>query len=55
MTNYIMSASIDGVAQDFVTAITYRLSEDGKTLVIEELNISKLNGETIVKKLYKKK
>ncbi len=48
-TNYIMTASIDGVAQDFITAITYRLSEDGKTLVIEELNKSKLNGETTVK------
>jgi hypothetical protein len=54
-TNYIMTASIDGVSQDFLTAITYKLSEDGKTLIIEELNKSKLNGEKIVNKIYKKK
>lgn len=54
-TNYIMTASIDGVAQDFITAMTYKLSDDGKILVIEELNKSKLNGERTIKKIYKKK
>jgi hypothetical protein len=52
--NYIMTAAIDGVAQDFITAITYKLSEDGKTLTINELNKSKLNGEETIKKIYKK-
>jgi hypothetical protein len=54
-TNYIMTATIDGVAQDFVTAKTYKISEDGKSLVVVEFNKSKLNGEKTVKKTYKKK
>jgi hypothetical protein len=54
-TNYIMTATIDGVAQDFVTTKTYKISEDGKTLVVVEFNKSKLNGEKTVKKTYKKK
>jgi hypothetical protein len=54
-TNFLMTATIDGVAQDFLTADTYKLSDDGKTLVIEELNKSKLNGEKTIKKVYKKK
>jgi hypothetical protein len=54
-TNYIMTASIDGVAQDFITITTYKLSEDGKTLIIEELHKSKLNGERTIKKTYRKK
>jgi hypothetical protein len=53
--NYIMTATIDGVAQDFLTAITYKLSVDGKTLFVNELNKSKLNGEKTIKKIYKKK
>ncbi|HEX2967902.1 MAG TPA: hypothetical protein VHO46_02270 [Bacteroidales bacterium] len=54
-TNYIMTASIDGVAQDFLTATTYSLSADGKTLTAEELKSSKLNGDRKVKKIYRKK
>ncbi len=54
-TNFIMTASIDGVAQDFVTTKTYKISEDGKTLTVIEFNKSKLNGEKTIKKVYKKK
>lgn len=54
-TNYVMTADIDGVAQDFITAKTYKLGEDGKTLVVVELNKSKLNGEKTIRKIYKKK
>ena len=54
-TNYIMTASIDGVAQDFITATTYKLSQDGKTLFVEDFSKSKLNGEKTIKKVYKKK
>jgi hypothetical protein len=54
-TNYIMTAAIDGVAQDFVTTKTYKISEGGKTLVVVEFNKSKLNGEKTVRKTYKKK
>lgn len=54
-TNFIMTATIDGVAQDFVNTKTYKLSEDGKSLLVVETNKSKLNGERIVKKTYKKK
>jgi hypothetical protein len=54
-TNSVMTDSIDGVAQDFLTANTYKLSEDGKTLFIEEFHKSKLNGEKTIKKVYKKK
>jgi len=54
-THYIMTASIDGVAQDFLTATTYKLSEDSKTLVTEELKKSDLNGEKTIRKVYKKK
>ena len=50
-----MTDSIDGVAQDFLTANTYKLSDDEKTLVIEEFHKSKLNGEKTIKKVYRKK
>ena len=54
-TNYVMTATIDGAAQDFLTAKTYKLGEDGKTLVVDELKRSKLNGEKTIKKVYVKK
>lgn len=54
-TNSVMTDSIDGVPQEFLTAMTYRLSEDGKTLFIDEFHKSKLNGEQTIKKVYKKK
>jgi hypothetical protein len=54
-TNYIMTATIDGVAQNFLTAKTYKLTGDEKTLIIEELNKSNLNGERTIRKIYKKK
>jgi hypothetical protein len=50
-----MTDSIDGIAQDFLTANTYKLSDDGKTLIIEEFHKSKLNGEQTIKNVYKKK
>jgi hypothetical protein len=53
-TNYVMSDKIDGVAQDFTTANSYKLSDDGQTLTVAELNKSKLNGEKTVRKVYKK-
>jgi hypothetical protein len=54
-TTLVMTDKIDGVAQDFITAFTYKLSADGKTLTVAELNKSKLNGEKTVKNIYKKK
>ncbi len=54
-TQYVMTATIDGVAQDFLTVMTYQLREDGKTLVVDEMRKSKLNGEKKIKKIYKKK
>ena len=54
-TRLIMTDSIDGVAQDFLTANTYKLSDDGKTLIIEEFHKSKLNGEETIKNVYKKR
>jgi hypothetical protein len=54
-TNNVMTATIDGVVQDFLTANTYKLGADGKTLVVEELHKSKLNGEKTIKKVYLKK
>lgn len=54
-TSYVMTASVDGVPQDFITAMSYRLSDGGKTLIVEEMNKSRLNGERTVKKVYKKK
>lgn len=54
-TNYVMTDSIDGVSQEFLTATTYKLSDDGKTLVVEVFHKSKLNGENIIKKVYKQK
>jgi hypothetical protein len=51
----IMTDSIDGVAQEFLTANSYKLSDDGKTLTVEEFHKSVLNGEKTVKKVYKKK
>jgi hypothetical protein len=53
-TSYVMTDKIDGVAQDFTTANSYKLSDDGKTLNVSELNKSKLNGEKTIKKVYKK-
>jgi hypothetical protein len=53
--NLIMTDSVDGVAQDFLTAFTYKLTDEGKTLIIEEFHKSKLNGEKTIKKVYKKK
>ncbi len=53
-TSYVMTDKIDGVAQDFTTANSYNLSDDGKTLTIEESHKSKLNGENKIKKVYKK-
>lgn len=54
-TSMIMTDSVDGIAQDFLTADTYKLSDDRKMLVIEEFYKSKLNGEKTIKKVYKKK
>jgi hypothetical protein len=54
-THYVMTATIDGVAQDFLTATTYKLSGDSKTLLVEEYKKSELNGEKTIKKAYKKK
>jgi hypothetical protein len=54
-TSYLMTDAVDGVAQDFLTAFTYKLSDEGKTLIIEEFHKSKLNGEQTIKKVYKKK
>ena len=48
-----MTDSIDGVPQEFLTSNTYKLSDDRKTLVIEEFHKSKLNGEQKIKKVYK--
>jgi hypothetical protein len=53
--NYIMTATVDGKAQDFITADTYKLSDDGKTLVIEDMHKSSIGGEKTFKKAYKKK
>jgi hypothetical protein len=50
-----MTDSIDGVAQDFLTEYTNKLSDDGKTLTIEEFYKSKLNGERTIKEVSKKK
>jgi hypothetical protein len=52
-TSLVMTDSIDGVAQEFLTAYTYKLSDDRKTLLIEEFHKSKLNGEQKIKKVYK--
>ena len=54
-TSLIMTDSIDGVAMEFLTANTFKLSDGGKTLIIEELNKSGLNGAKTIKKVYKKK
>jgi hypothetical protein len=54
-TNYIITATIDGKAQDFITADTYKMSADGKTLVIEDMHKSSIGGEKTYKKAYKKK
>lgn len=54
-TTLVMTDKIDGVAQDFITAFTYKLSADGKTLTVEEMHKSKLNGEKTVKNVYRKK
>jgi hypothetical protein len=51
-THYIMTATIDGTAQEFLTAKTYKLGDDGKTLLVEELKKSLLNGEKTIKKVY---
>jgi hypothetical protein len=54
-TNMITTVTLDDVAQDFLVANTYKLSDEGKTLVNEEFRKSKLNGEKTIKKVYKKK
>ena len=54
-TNSIMTDSVDGVKQDFLTAKSYKLSDDLKTLFLDEFYKSKLNGEKTIKKAYKKK
>jgi hypothetical protein len=54
-TNFVMTATIDGAAQDFITADTYKLSDDGKTLFIDDLHKSKIGGEKTFKKVYNKK
>jgi hypothetical protein len=54
-TSMIMTDVIDGVSQDFLTANTYQLSDEGKTLTVAELHKSKLNGEQTIKKVYIKK
>jgi hypothetical protein len=53
-TNITMTASVDGVAQDFITENTYKLSENGKILIVEELSKSN-DGQRTVKKIYNKK
>lgn len=50
-----MTDEVDGVAQDFLYANTYKLSDDHKTLTIEKFTRSKLNGENKVKEVYNKK
>jgi hypothetical protein len=55
VTNQVMTATIDGVAQDFITQLTFRLSDDGKTLTMEEVTKSKLNGERTVRSVFIKK
>jgi len=54
-TNMITTVTLDDVAQDFLVANTYKLSDDGETLMNEEFRKSKLNGEKTIKKVYKKK
>lgn len=54
-TKIVMTATIDGEAQDFLTANTYNLSDDGKTLFVQEFRKSKLNGERTIRKVYIKK
>jgi hypothetical protein len=51
----IMTDAVDGIAQDFTTAFTYVLSADLKTLTVEELHKSKLNGEKTIKNVYRKR
>jgi hypothetical protein len=55
ITNFIMTAVVDGASMDFVIMDTYKLSSDGKTLTIEDLHRSKIGGEKTVKKVYNKK
>jgi hypothetical protein len=54
-TTLIMTDSIDGVAQEFLYANTYKILDGGKKLVIDELYKSKLNGEKRIRKVYMKK
>jgi hypothetical protein len=54
-TSSVMTDAIDGVKQDFLTAMAYRLSGDRETLFIDEFYKSRLNGEKTVKKVYRKK
>jgi hypothetical protein len=54
-TSMIMTDVVDGVSQDFLTANTYQLSDEGKTLTVGEFHKSKLNGEETIKKVYIKK
>lgn len=54
-TTSIMTDTVDGVAQDFITATAYSQSPDGKTLTVSETRKSKLNGEKTEKSIYRKK
>lgn len=51
----IMTDKVDDIDQEFTTEFTYTLSSDGKTLTVEELHNSKLNGEKTIKNVYRKK
>jgi hypothetical protein len=50
-----MTDKVDGIEQEFITSVTYTLSPDGKTLTVDELHKSKLNGEKTIKNIYRKK
>jgi hypothetical protein len=54
-TIIVMTATLDGEAQEFLYTMTYTLSEDGKTLFVDDFRKSKLNGEKTIKKVYSKK
>jgi hypothetical protein len=54
-TSMIMTDILDGVSQEFLTANTYQLSDEGKTLTVGEFHKSTLNGEDTIKKVYTKK
>ena len=47
--------SLEGVAQDFLIVDSYKLSDDGRTLMLERYYKNPVYGEARVKKLYSKK